>query len=162
MRIFLLAGLLSGAAMAQSLATDPPPILQIVRKPGTAGASIRPYASAKAQVSGVEQYTIQSTTILAGASLHLLPLGDVPNPISGLYPSSGATNFTLDNNFAISGLGITHPFAGISGQGAIVSLAGTNTLTGFITLNSIAGIGVQQLEIDFEIAGEFHEGRNLR
>jgi autotransporter-associated beta strand protein len=96
------------------------------------------------QVTGVEQYTIQSTTIRTGASLHLLPLGDVPNPISGLYPPAGALNLTLDNNFAISGLGITHPFAGISGQGAIVSLAGTNTLTGFITLNAIAGIGVQQ------------------
>lgn len=45
--------MLSGIALAQSLASDPPPILQITRKPGTGGASTRPYASAQAAVNVV-------------------------------------------------------------------------------------------------------------
>ena len=46
MRILLLAGILAAAAAAQSL-TDPPPIVQLVRKPGTGGASLKPYANAQ-------------------------------------------------------------------------------------------------------------------
>ena len=44
MRILLLAGILGSAAVAQSL-TDPPPIVQLVRKPGTGGASLKAYAN---------------------------------------------------------------------------------------------------------------------
>ena len=40
---------LAASAAAQGL-TDPPPIVQLVRKPGTAGASIKPYADAGAAV----------------------------------------------------------------------------------------------------------------
>lgn len=51
MRIFLLFGVFSGVMAAQNLTTDPPPILQIVRKPGTASAATRPYADAQAGVN---------------------------------------------------------------------------------------------------------------
>ena len=44
MRILLLAGILSSLAAAQSL-TEVPPIIQLVRKPGTGGASLKPYAN---------------------------------------------------------------------------------------------------------------------
>ena len=44
MRILLLAGILGSAAVAQSL-NDPPPIVQLVRKPGTGGASLKAYAN---------------------------------------------------------------------------------------------------------------------
>src|ERR1035438_4923460 len=50
MRILLLAGILGSAAVAQSL-TDPPPIVQLVRKPGTGGASLKAYANAGAAIS---------------------------------------------------------------------------------------------------------------
>src|SRR3954447_9619550 len=50
MRIFLIAGILATAAVAQSI-TEPPPIVQLVRKPGTGGASLKPYANAKAAVN---------------------------------------------------------------------------------------------------------------
>jgi hypothetical protein len=43
---------LAAGAFAQSL-TDPPPILQIVRKPGFATAAVRPYADARATVNVV-------------------------------------------------------------------------------------------------------------
>ena len=49
MRISFLAFLLAAGAAAQGL-TDPPPIVQLVRKPGTAGASLKPYADAGAAV----------------------------------------------------------------------------------------------------------------
>ena len=51
MRILLLAGILSGAAAAQGL-TEVPPIIQLVRKPGTGGASLKPYANVGAAVPG--------------------------------------------------------------------------------------------------------------
>ncbi|HXA52637.1 MAG TPA: hypothetical protein VNV86_20110, partial [Candidatus Acidoferrum sp.] len=52
MRIIVLAGFLVWAASAQSLTTDPPPILQIVRKPGTA-VTVRPYSKAEAMVNAI-------------------------------------------------------------------------------------------------------------
>lgn len=58
MRILVLAGMLCGLGMAQSLATDPPPIVQIVRKPGTAGASVRSYANAQAAVNVIGMRSI--------------------------------------------------------------------------------------------------------
>jgi hypothetical protein len=48
MRILLLAGLLAGGAAAQ--VTDVPPVLQVVRKPGTGLVSSKPYADAKAAI----------------------------------------------------------------------------------------------------------------
>jgi hypothetical protein len=52
MRIFALVGFLAGAASAQSLTTDPPPILQVVRKPG-ANVTVRSYSNAGAQVNAI-------------------------------------------------------------------------------------------------------------
>jgi hypothetical protein len=48
MKTLLLAGLLAGAAAAQM--TEAPPVIQVVRKPGTGSASSKPYADAKAAV----------------------------------------------------------------------------------------------------------------
>jgi len=54
----MLAGALIGAASAQSLATDPPPILQILRKPGTSPAPLRQYADARAEVTAIGMHAI--------------------------------------------------------------------------------------------------------
>jgi hypothetical protein len=47
MKRILPLALIAGAAWAQAI-TEPPPILQVVRKPGFAAAAVRPYADAKA------------------------------------------------------------------------------------------------------------------
>jgi hypothetical protein len=52
MRIIVLTGFLVWAASAQSLTTDPPPILQIVRKPGTS-VTVRSYGDARAAVNAI-------------------------------------------------------------------------------------------------------------
>jgi hypothetical protein len=58
MRILALAALLAGPVAAQSLATDPPPILQIVRKPGTAQSQLRPYSAVRAEVNAIAAHAI--------------------------------------------------------------------------------------------------------
>jgi len=50
MRICLFAAMLAATAAAQGL-TDPPTIVQFVRKPGTGGASLKPYANTGAAVN---------------------------------------------------------------------------------------------------------------
>jgi hypothetical protein len=52
MRTLLFAGILAAGALAQG-PTDPPPIIQLTRKPGIGGKAIRPYADAKAAVDVV-------------------------------------------------------------------------------------------------------------
>jgi hypothetical protein len=51
MKTLLLAGLLAASAAAQM--TDVPPVIQLVRKPGTGSLSFKPYADAKAAVEVV-------------------------------------------------------------------------------------------------------------
>jgi hypothetical protein len=52
MRIIVLSCLVAGIAMAQSLTTDPPPIVQILRKPGTT-TEVRQYGNARAEVNAI-------------------------------------------------------------------------------------------------------------
>jgi hypothetical protein len=52
MRTLLFAGVMAAAAFAQG-PSDPPPIIELVRKPGTAAAPIRPYGQARAAVNVV-------------------------------------------------------------------------------------------------------------
>src|SRR5437762_8383752 len=88
MRIILLAGILSGVAIAQSLATDPPPILQIVRKPGTAGASVRPYANARAAVTaiGMRSITGLPETWMVEAHYSFASVEDLDQRLSAIAP----------------------------------------------------------------------------
>jgi hypothetical protein len=57
MRTIALFGLAAGVAMAQSLATDTPPIIQLVRKPGAA-AEVRPYGNARAEVNAIAMRSV--------------------------------------------------------------------------------------------------------
>src|ERR1022692_3848646 len=52
MRTLLFAGILASCVLAQG-PTDPPPIIQLTRKPGIGGKAIRLYADAKAAVDVV-------------------------------------------------------------------------------------------------------------
>ena len=52
MRTLLVTGILAFTACAQG-PTDPPPVIQLTRKPGIGGKTIRPYTSAKAAIDVV-------------------------------------------------------------------------------------------------------------
>jgi hypothetical protein len=87
MRLLLLAGILSSAAAAQSL-TEVPPIVQLVRKPGTGGASMKPYANASAalNVIGMASVTGLPETWLVEAHYSFASVEDLDQRISQLAP----------------------------------------------------------------------------
>jgi len=87
MRILVLAGILSSAAAAQIL-TDPPPIVQLVRKPGTGGASLKAYANARAalNVIGMASVTGLPETWLVEAHYSFASVEDLDQKISALAP----------------------------------------------------------------------------
>lgn len=87
MRILLLAGILSSAAAAQSL-TDPPPIVQLVRKPGTGGASLKPYANARAEINvmGMASVTGLPETWLVELHYSFASVEDLDQRISAVAP----------------------------------------------------------------------------
>jgi hypothetical protein len=87
MRIFLLAGILSSAAAAQIL-TDPPPIVQLVRRPGTGGASLKPYANAGAaiHVVGMASVTGLPETWQVEAHYSFASVEELDQKISALAP----------------------------------------------------------------------------
>jgi hypothetical protein len=87
MRILLLAGILSSSAAAQSL-TDPPPIVQLVRRPGTGGASLKPYANSRAELNviGMVSVTGLPETWLVEAHFSFASVEDLDQRISALAP----------------------------------------------------------------------------
>jgi len=87
MRIILLAGILSGAALAQGL-IDPPPIVQLVRKPGTGGASLKPYANAQAQLNvvGMTSVTGLPETWLVEAHYSFASVEDLDQRMAAISP----------------------------------------------------------------------------
>ena len=87
MRILLLAGILSSAAAAQSL-TEVPPIVQLVRKAGTGGASIKPYANARAAVNviGMASVTGLPETWLLESHYSFASVEDLDQRLSALAP----------------------------------------------------------------------------
>ena len=87
MKIVVLAGMLSSAAAAQSL-TDPPPIVQLVRKPGTGGASLKPYADAGSAVNvmGMASVTGLPETWLVEQHYTFASVEDLDQRISALAP----------------------------------------------------------------------------
>ena len=87
MRILLLAGMLGSAAAAQGL-TDVPPIVQLVRKPGTGGTSLKPYANAGAaiQVIGMASVTGLPETWLVEAHYSFASVEDLDQRIAALSP----------------------------------------------------------------------------
>ena len=88
MRILLLAGILSGAAAAQGL-TEVPPIIQLVRKPGTGGASLKPYANVGAAVNviGMTSVTGLPETWLVEAHYSFASVEELDQKFSALSPA---------------------------------------------------------------------------
>jgi hypothetical protein len=106
MRILLLAGILSSAAVAQSL-TDVPPIVQLARNPGTGGAATRDYANARAalNVIGLAAVTGPPETWLVEAHTSFASVEDLDQSISALTPlraTGGASEPLQDDALAPS------------------------------------------------------------
>ena len=88
MRILVFAGILAGVAAAQNLTSDPPPILEIVRKPGTAATVIRPYADAHAEVNaiGLRSVTGLPETWMVEAHYSFASIEDLDRRMAGMPP----------------------------------------------------------------------------
>src|SRR2546427_6904072 len=76
------------SAAAQGL-IDPPPILQLVRKPGTAGASVKPYANAAAAVHviGMRSVTGQPETWMVEAHYSFASVEELDQKLAALAPA---------------------------------------------------------------------------
>jgi len=87
MRIILLAGIVSAAALAQGL-IEPPPIVQLVRKPGTGGASLKPYSNAQAQLNvvGLTSVTGLPETWLVEAHYSFASVEDLDQRMAAISP----------------------------------------------------------------------------
>jgi hypothetical protein len=88
MRIILLTATLAVSAAAQGL-TDAPAILQLVRKPGTIGGSIKPYANAGAevQVVGMRAVTGLAETWMVEAHDSFASVEDLDRKLAAVPPS---------------------------------------------------------------------------
>ncbi len=64
-----------------------------------------------------------------------------------LRTASPTGSISIPQNIILAGNGITHPFALISGKGALMNLQGNNTLTGDVHLSGQAGIGVERTNV---------------
>jgi len=82
---------------------------------------------------GVGDTAQPSTTVEAGAALHIRPLTAASLPLD------------IRNNLILNSTGIVHPFSMISQEGALMNLGGNNVVSGNIQLNGNVGIGVQDL-----------------
>ena len=87
MRLCLLAAIFAATTAAQSL-TDPPPIIQFMRKPGIAGASLKPYANAGATVNviGMTAVTGQPETWLVEAHYTFASVEELDQRMSKVAP----------------------------------------------------------------------------
>jgi hypothetical protein len=87
MRTLLLAVLVSPGALAQA-PTDPPPIIQLVRKPGTDAVNIRPYATARAAVDvlGMNAVTGLPETWLLESHQSFASIEDLDQSLTAVAP----------------------------------------------------------------------------
>jgi len=101
MRIFLLAAILTSLGGAQSL-SDVPPIVQLVRKPGTGGASLKPYANSQAAINviGMASVTGLPETWLVESHFSFASVEDLDQRISAVSPvrSLGDTGDPLQDD----------------------------------------------------------------
>jgi hypothetical protein len=87
MKIWVIAALLAGSAVAQNL-TDPPTIVQLVRKPGTSASPRKPYGPAGASVNviGMTAVTGLPETWLIECHYSFASVEDMDQRISAVAP----------------------------------------------------------------------------
>ena len=92
MRKIVLSGLVAGVALAQSLTTDPPPIVQILRKPGTT-TEVRPYGNARAEVNaiGMRSVTGMPETWIVEAHYSFASIEDLDQRLANSPPHDEAS-----------------------------------------------------------------------
>jgi hypothetical protein len=97
MRTLLFAGILAAGALAQG-PTDPPPIIQLTRRPGIGGKAIRPYADAKAAVDviGMTAMTGLPETWLVELHLTFGSLEDLDRGLNAASPLDNSDAFRDD------------------------------------------------------------------
>ncbi len=72
--------------------------------------------------------------------------GVSPSITTNVITAGSAGDMTLVNQFVLSGNGVTLPgYPLLSQEGALMNLAGSNTLINTVTLNGQVGIGVEQI-----------------
>lgn len=92
MRTLLLAGILTFYAAAQT-PTEPPLLIQVIRAPGSDGASIRPYLNAVAtNVLGMRSVTGVSETWLIEAHDSFVSIEELDKAISAGSPARGGSD----------------------------------------------------------------------
>ena len=87
MRIFAVTALFAAACAAQSL-TEPPPLVRLVRKPGSAGTPIQRYASARAAINviGLAAVTGLPETWLVEEHYSFASVEDIDQRLSSVSP----------------------------------------------------------------------------
>lgn len=87
MKTLLVVGIVAMSAWAQG-PSDPPPIIQLTRKPGIGGKPIRPYGDAKAQVDvvGLTAMTGPPETWLVELHLNYASLEDLDRGLTAVTP----------------------------------------------------------------------------
>jgi hypothetical protein len=95
MKTILLAGILASSIAAQTL-TEPPPFLQLIRKPRIGASPIRPYAEARAAVNVIGMTAVTGTpeVWLMEAHLAFASIEDLDKAVSAVAPA-GALNESL-------------------------------------------------------------------
>jgi len=88
MRIFVVTWFLAVCAAAQGL-TEPPPIIQLVRKPGTGDASLKPYADAgvAVHVVGMRAVTGLPETWMVEAHYSFASVEELDQKLAALAPA---------------------------------------------------------------------------
>ena len=141
------------------------------------GNLILPVANTYTGITRIEQgwVTIQNQKSLGE---RIAGLGDTLQP--GTFVSDGAAlhlkpltgSLTFPENLTISGTGPVHPYAFISQKGAVVNLAGQNTISGDIGLlgpgpqdTGTSGVGVEQVDpaspSELTVTGSVTDGRRF-
>src|SRR5579872_3068081 len=83
----LVAGIATGCAMGQ-VPTEPPPIIQLIRKPGINGKGVRPYGDAKAAVNviGMTAMTGEPETWMVESHNTFASIEDLDRGITSVTP----------------------------------------------------------------------------
>jgi hypothetical protein len=106
MKTILLGGILAFCAAAQA-PTEPPPILQLIRRPGAVNAPIRPYADARAAVDALGMVSITGLPEVWQTEMHqsfasIEDLDKAVGPVSAAGTFYGASDASQEDALALS------------------------------------------------------------
>jgi hypothetical protein len=108
MKTVLLGGILAFSAAAQA-PTEPPPILQLIRRPGAVIAPIRPYADARAAVDALGMVSITGPPEAWQIELHqsFASIEDLDKAVGPVSASNSPSGPSQEDTLALSSTLIT-------------------------------------------------------